>query len=154
MQGFDYEPIDDFLKERFLELIEQGFTRPEAAESLGQTGSRFRRLTNPMSDQYDEKFAKRYKALVIEGGLGKEALRERLESAAIDRALTSSDRILEKLLMIHDPAWADFKPGNARLEVTGEVLHRLLPTLPMEVLDQIEEKPELLRESLKGLPPG
>jgi len=152
-QGSHYEPITEDLKERFLHLFENGYTRQEAAKALDQTGTRFRRICNPRSDNYDPDFARRYQELTAEGGEHRANLRERLESAAIERGIASSDRLLEKALVIHSPDWEVFKPSHFQGNVNIEKLAILLPGLSNEtlnaVIDELESRPEL-----KALPGG
>ena len=147
MQGSNYEPITDVLKERFLELIAAGYKRHEAARALDQTGTRFRRICDPRSSNYDADFRERYQELTVAGGTHEEALRERLEAAAVERAIDSSDRLLEKLLVIHAPRWEVFRPSHLSANVNIEKLAILLPGLSNETLDavisELESRPEL-----------
>ena len=153
MQGSHFEPITDDLKERFLELIASGYTRSEAGKALDQTGTRFRRICNERSVNFDPVFKERYDSLTAEGGEHAENLRERLESAAIERGIASSDRLLEKALVIHSPDWEVFKPSHFQGNVNIERLAILLPGLSNEtlnaVIDELESRPEL-----KALPGG
>ena len=147
MKGSHYEPITADLKERFLELIAAGYKRHEAARALDQTGTRFRRLCQPRCSYYDAVFHKRYQELTENGGEHEAALRERLEAAAVERAIDSSDRLLEKLLVIHDPRWEVFRPSHLSANVNIEKLAILLPGLSNETLDavisELESRPEL-----------
>jgi hypothetical protein len=146
-QGSYYPPISDEEKERFLELIASGYSRPEAADALGQTGRRFRALCSEKSPYYDADFRRRFEKLTAKGGEYEANLRERLQAAAIERGLHSSDRLLEKLLVIHDPDWEAFKPSQFQGNVNIEKLAILLPGLSNETLDavirELESRPEL-----------
>ena len=149
MQGHYHEPITEDLKERFLDLIAQGFTRKEAGEAVGTTGTRFRRICNERSVNYDPVFAQRYQELTAEGGEHRANLRERLETAAIERGIASSDRLLEKALVIHSPDWEVFKPSQFQGNVNIEKLAILLPGLSNETLNAVIDELEL-----KALPGG
>jgi len=152
MQGSHYEPITDVLKERFLELIAAGYKRHEAARALDQTGTRFRRICDPRSSNYDADFRERYQELTASGGEHEEALLERLESAGIERAIASSDRLLEKELIVHGaPGWEVFKPSHFQGNVNIEKLAILLPGLSNETLDAVISELES-RPDLKALP--
>ena len=101
MRGHYTEPVTDETKERFLDLIASGHTRPEAAEALDASARVFRALCNPAGPRYDETFARQYAHLTEKDGEQQEALAERLESEAIRRAMRSSDPLLTKALAIY-----------------------------------------------------
>lgn len=151
-QGYYVEPLTDDLKERFLELIASGFTRPEAAKALEQPARRFRALCSEKSDNYDARFKVRYEILTEPGGEQRENLRERLETAAIERGIASSDRLLEKALVIHSPDWEVFKPSQFQGNINVEKLQVLLPGLSNETLNAVINELESKAE-LKALPP-
>jgi hypothetical protein len=150
IQGHHYEDIDDNLKERFLDLVAQGYTRPEAASALGASARQLRACCNPESRRYDAKFAKQYAKLTEKDGEHQHALAERLQSAAIERGLRSSDRLLEKLLIITHPDWKVHQPQamqinfrvdemkNVFAELSDETLEKMIAELQAKELRQIE----------------
>lgn len=139
VRGQWVDPIDDDMKEQFLELVATGHRRPEAAKALGASPRQFRSLCSPDSYRYDEDFARRYAKLTEENGEHEENLAERLEAAAIERAIRSSDPLLTKLLAIYHPNWKAHLPQEA-LRITNvnvEELRMLVPNLPDEALREI-----------------
>jgi hypothetical protein len=149
MKGSYYEPIDDDLKARFLDLIADGLTRPEAASKLKQTGTRFKRICSPGSANYDADFAARYDELMKPNGEHAENMRERLEALALKYAEQGQARLIEKLLVIYHPNWEPLRPQNFKMEVSIEKLAVLLPGLSNETLDSViteleSRKPELM----------
>ncbi len=142
MRGTSYE-LDDTLKERFLDLIAQGYTRPEAAAALDGSARQYRALCNPKSPNYDERFADQYAKLTEPGGEQKEGIAERLEDAALQRGLRSSDRLLEKLLVIHSPDWAVHRPQAMQINFNKtEQLAVILPEMSEEELLQLRQRIE------------
>jgi hypothetical protein len=148
--GHHYEPIDQYQKDRFLELLEQGYKPDEAARMLNQTGTRFRRLRNPDSVSYDEQFSDRYDQIMRPGGEHEENLAERLEAAAIERGIDKSDRLLEKALVVYNPRWRVFRPANINLGINIEQLKVMLPFVSDETLDRMIRE----AEAQKQLPAG
>lgn len=115
MRGSYVEPITDDLKEKFLDLVASGYTRPEAAAALDSSARQFRSLCNPQSHRYDEDFHRRYSKLTEKDGEHHAGLVERFRAAGIERALRSSDRLLEKYSVIYDPDWAVHKPQSMQI---------------------------------------
>jgi hypothetical protein len=152
MEGTYYAPIDAELKERFLELIAEGFIRPEAARKLEQTGTRFKRICNPDSQHYDADFAKRYDELTRAGGEHRRNFQERLEALALKYAEEGQARLIEKLLVIHHPEWEALRPSNFKMEVSIEKLAVLLPGLSTETLDSVIQELESRKPELRALP--
>lgn len=103
-------------KYEFLQLMRQGLNRARAAEVLGFYGRHFRAICSPLSPFYDEEFAASYGE--VRGSLEHaEGRLERLQAEAERRALAGSDRLLEKLLMVHDPDWKKLRENNTQVEV-------------------------------------
>ena len=124
-------------KYEFLHLIKQGYNRSEAAQSLGFRGRHFRSVCSPKSMFYDEDFAREY-GLAI-GSLEYEHNRlERLRDEAQRRALGGSDRLLEKLLMVHDPEWEVLRQKTTDVNINIRALVEThFKALPVERLEQI-----------------
>ena len=140
MRGQYVEPITDDLKEKFLDLIASGYTRPEAASALDSSARQFRSLCNPQSHRYDEDFHRRYTKLVEPEGEHHGALVERLRSAGIERALRSSDRLLEKYSVIYDPDWEVHKPQSMQINFNIDEFRNELRSLPDSELEAYVEK--------------
>jgi hypothetical protein len=127
--------ITEAEKVEFLQRVHQGFDRAEAARALGYYGRHFRALTSPQSPFYDEDFANRYGIAIGSLEFASNRL-ERLREEGFRRAMTSSDRLLEKFLMVHDPDWQKLreKEQNVNIKVVLENYFRSLST---ERLDQV-----------------
>lgn len=147
MRGQWTEPITEELKEKFLDLIASGYTRPEAAAALDASARVLRAICNPASPRYDEDFARRYHNLTKKGAEQDVALTERLEAAAIERGLKSSDRLLEKLLMIKHEDWAVLRPQAQKMDVQIDELKVLIASASEDTLRQLvadyEQRKEL-----------
>jgi hypothetical protein len=139
MRGTSYE-LDDTLKARFLDLVAQGYTRPEAAAALDGSARQYRALCNPASPNYDAKFAEEYAAITEPEGEHHTALVERLRSAGIERAIRSSDRLLEKYSIIHDPDWAVHKPQALQINVNIDEIRAEFERIPTEELSAYVEQ--------------
>ncbi len=154
MRGQYLEPITDDLKERFLDLIAEGYTRPEAASALDGSARQYRALCNPNSHRYDEDFHRRYEKLTEKDGEHHSAMLERLENAAVERAIRSSDRLLEKLLINKSPEWAIHRPQSMQINFNNvEQLGVVLPELSDDEIQRLKER-LLEKKRLKELPPG
>lgn len=149
MQGHYEPPITEEEKDRFLDLIAQGYPRPEAAKALDRTARKFRALCNPASDFYDEAFATRYQRLTEAGGEHEEAVVERVESAFIERAVKDSDRAAEKVLAARSPRYAFLRPQSFKGQVSIEQVKIYLQGVTDETLDRMIEEAKQ-----KELPPG
>lgn len=146
-------------KHEFLQLIKQGFDRSEAARSLGYVGRHFRALCSPQSNFYDEEFAREYGESI--GSLEHEQHRlERLRSEGFRRAMTDSDRLLEKMLMVYDPDWEKLRTQrqdiNVNIHAFVQQHFKQLPTDRLEqILAWIEESEENTIEGIaRELPPA
>ncbi len=154
MRGQYLEPIDEDMKDRFLDLIADGYSRPEAAQALGASPRQFRSMCNPKSHRYDEEFARQYEALTEKGGEHDTAALERLRSATWERALRNSDRMLEKLNVIHDPDWAVHKPQAMQINFNKtEQLAVILPELSTEEILELRQRIENGIGQLEAGPP-
>lgn len=135
IQGTHYEEITDDLKQRFLELVGQGYTRHEAATALGASPRQLRACCNPNSYHwYDETFAKEYARITEPDGEHHAGLVERLRSAGIERALRSSDRLLEKYSVIYDPDWEVHRPQSMQINFNIDEIRAEFAQLPDEAL--------------------
>lgn len=137
MRGQYVEPITEDLKEKFLDLIASGYTRPEAASALDSSARQFRSLCNPASHRYDDVFAKAYAKLTEKDGEHHHALAERLQQAAIERGLRSSDRLLEKLLIITHPEWAVHRPQAMQINFKVDEMRAVFAELSDDTLQQM-----------------
>ena len=113
-------PTDEDRRD-FLELYRQGYQRPEAAKELGYTGSQFRALCNPNAPNYDPVFARQFNE-ITESGEHKENFIERLRLAGVKRAITDSDRLLEKYSLIYDPDWEVIRTTKIDVNTNIEAL--------------------------------
>ncbi len=150
MRGQYVEPITDDLKEKFLDLVASGYTRPEAAAALGASARQLRSLCNPQSHRFDEDFARQYAKLTEKDGEHHQALVERLHNAAVERGLRSSDRLLEKLLITYSDDWKIHRPQamqinfkvdemkNVFSELSDETLQKMVAELQSKELAQLE----------------
>ena len=127
--------ITEAEKVEFLHSIRQGLDRSEAARVLGYYGKHFRALCSPQSPFYDEDFARTYGEAI--GSLEHEQFRlERLRAEGFRRAMTDSDRLLEKFLMVHDPDWQKLRERDVNVNVHA-VIENYFRSLPADRLDQI-----------------
>tara|TARA_R110000868_G_scaffold45454_2_gene150971 strand:- start:1188 stop:1676 length:489 start_codon:yes stop_codon:yes gene_type:complete len=152
IQGSRYEEITDDLKERFLDLVAQGYTRPEAAAALGANPRQLRACCSPQSHRYDDKFAKAYAKLTEKGGEHETGLVERLRTAGIERAIRSSDRLLEKYSIIHDPDWSVHRPQSMQInfniaEVRAQISAELEQLPDRDLRAYVEKKQRELEEA-------
>ena len=155
MRGHYTEPVTDETKERFLDLIASGHTRPEAAEALDASARVFRALCNPAGPRYDETFARQYAYLTEDHGEHEQALAERLQDEAIRRGLRSSDRLLEKNLAIYHRRWEIHRPQAFRMEINIDTAKMFLANMPDEMLNQYiyELEAKHQHELLEATPP-
>ncbi len=139
IQGTGYREPTDELKERFLELVANGYRRPEAARALEMSPRQIRACCNPESHRYDPVFAKEYARITEPGGEHETGLVERLRDATLERALRSSDRLLEKVNIIHDPDWAVHKPQSMQINFNIDEIRAEFAQLPDEALQAYVE---------------
>jgi hypothetical protein len=154
MRGQYLEPIDDDMKERFLDLIAEGHSRPEAAKALDASPRQFRAMCNPQSRSYDEEFARQYDVLTEKGGEHDTAVAERLRAAGLDRAINrGSDRLLEKYSVIYDPEWAVHRPQAMQINFNIDEIRAEFAQLPDEALQAyVELQTKKVGELEPGLP--
>jgi hypothetical protein len=150
--------ISEAEKVEFLQMIRQGLNRQEAAKALNFKGRHFRSLCSPQSPFYDEEFARTYGEAV--GSLEHEQYRlERLRAEAQRRALTDSDRLLEKMLLVYDPDWAVLRQKEVNVSV-NVLVQRVFKDLPVDRLEQIlawldeQEGQTIDAANFEELPPG
>lgn len=129
-------------KYEFLQHVRLGLNRQEAAQLLGYKGRHFRAITSPKSPYYDEDFARSFGEII--GSLEFEHNRlERLREAAMRRALGGSDRLLERLLMVHDPDWRVLRESKTEVNVNVRALvethFKSLPTDKLRELIELVE---------------
>lgn len=137
MRGQYVEPITEELKEKFLDLVASGYTRPEAASALDASSRQFRSLCNPQSHRYDEDFHRQYAKLTEKDGEHHTAMVERLQTAAIERGMRSSDRLLEKLLITYHPDWAIHRPQAMQINFKVEEMRAVFAELSDDTLEKM-----------------
>jgi hypothetical protein len=137
IRGQWVDDVTDDVKERFLDLIANGYSRPEAAIAVGCTARQMRAVCNPKSYRYDEDFARRYDHLTRKAGEQHVALIERLEAAAIERGIKSSDRLLEKLLMTYHPNWEIHRPQGVKMDIKVDEIKMLFQGMSNETLTAV-----------------
>ena len=147
-ENFDFEEADrekarersvgeitEAEKVQFLQMIRHGLDRQEAANAIGYHGRHFRALCSPQSPFYDEDFARSYGEAI--GSMEHEQHRlERLRAEGFRRAMTDSDRLLEKYLMVYDPDWAVLRQKDVNVNVHALIEQRL-KVLPTDLLQQV-----------------
>jgi hypothetical protein len=127
--------ITEAEKVEFLQYIRQGFNRQEAAGALGYRGRVWRSLTSPKSRHYDEEFANAY-AEAIGSPESKLHFLERLREEGFRRAMVDSDRLLEKLLLVHDPDWQVLRQKDVNVNIRA-VIQQQFRDLPTDLLEQL-----------------
>lgn len=145
VRGTQKQPMTDELKQRFLELIGSGYTRREACDAVDGSFYMFRELCREDSKHYDRNFARVYKHLTEKGGVHEEAKAERLEAAAIERGVRSSDRLLEKLLMVYHPRWEVLRQQPNRTQINNikiDELRMLISSVSDETLEKMASEIE------------
>lgn len=149
--------ITEAEKVEFLQGIRHGLDRQESARTLGYKARCFRALCSPQSHFYDEEFARSYGEAI--GSLEHEQFRlERLRSEAFRRAMTDSDKLLEKLLMVYDPEWQKLRERDVNVNV-HTVIENYFRSLPSDKLQQIldwyeESQGEIVDGQVLELPVG
>lgn len=153
MRGQYVEPITEDLKDKFLDLVANGYTRPEAAAALDASARQFRSLCNPQSHRYDDKFAKEYARLTEKDGEHHTAMVERLHNAAVDRALNGrSDRILEKMLVIYHPDWAIHRPQAMQINFKVDEMRAVFAELSDDTLEKMVRELQEKEQAQIGSP--
>lgn len=140
----DTEPVEltaaditEAEKVEFLQLTRQGFNRQEAAFALGYMARPWRAITSPASPFYDEEFANAY----AEAKGSPEAqlnFVERLREETTRRALLDSDRLLEKLMLVHDPEWVPLRQKDVNVNIHAYIQQHF-KDLPTDLLKQLLE---------------
>jgi hypothetical protein len=127
--------ISEAEKVEFLQSIYAGLDRQEAAKALGYKGKHFRALCSPNSPYFDEEFKVAYDE--AQGSFEHaESRLERLRAETWRRAMTDSDRLLEKLNMVHDPDWSVLRQKDLNVNVRA-VISQYLDGLPASKLEKI-----------------
>jgi hypothetical protein len=146
--------ITEAEKVEFLQGIRQGLDRQEAARMLKYRGRHFRALCSAKSRFYDEEFARAYGEAI--GSLEHEQFRlERLRAEGFRRAMTDSDALLVKFLMVYDPDWQKLREKDVNVNVHA-VIENYFRSLPSEKLQQIltwyDEQSEIVEGQVLELP--
>ena len=147
--------ITEAEKYEFLRHVQVGLNRSEAAHILGYKGRHFRSLCSPKSIYYDEAFAHDYGQAISSLEYEHNRL-ERLRDEAQRRAMSGSDRLLEKLLMVHDPDWEVLrtKEVNVNIEAVVTQYFKGLPTDKLQqILAWVEEQEQIEDAEFQALPP-
>lgn len=127
--------ISESEKTQFLQLVRQGYNRQEAAHALGYKARPWRAITSTDSPFYDEEFANAY-AEVMGSPEAKLNFLERLREETTRRGLMDSDRLLEKLMLVHDPDWAVLRQKDVNVNIHA-VLQQHFKDLPTALLKQL-----------------
>lgn len=127
--------ITEAEKVEFLHLVRQGLNRQEAASVLGYKARPWRAITSPESRFYDEEFANAY-ADAKGSPEAKLNFIERLREETTRRALLDSDRLLEKLMLVHDPDWIPLRQKDVNVNIHA-VIQQHFKDLPTELLEQL-----------------
>ena len=127
--------ITESEKVEFLQYSRQGYNRQEAAMALGYKARPWRAITSPESRFYDEDFTNRY-AEVRSSPEAKMNFLERLREETTRRGLMDSDRLLEKLMMVHDPDWQVLRQKDVNVDISV-VLQQRFKDLPTPLLKQL-----------------
>lgn len=105
-------------QERFLDLVRDGHTRPEAADTVGLTGTKMRSLC-----RRDPAFNAAYEEALAEGRPG---LQDRVRAVWHREALEGKNpRLLWYLVVSTLPEAAWFRQGTQPADETGEQRHDL-----------------------------
>ena len=144
-------------KREFLQLIRQGHDRREAAKILGYRARPWRAVTSPTSPYYDEDFTQAY-GEAVRSPEYQINYTDRLREEVHRRAMTDSDRLLEKLAMVHLPEWQILRQKEVNVSVSV-LVERVFKGLPKERLEQIlewlDEQPETIElAEVAELPAG
>lgn len=141
--------ITEAEKAQFLQLTRQGYDRQEAAKILGYKARPWRAVCSTSSPFYDEDFAVAY-ADAVGSPEAKHYFLERLREETQRRALNDSDRLLEKLMLVHDPDWVPLRQKDVNVNIHAyiqqhfkdlptDLLERLLEALDGEAAGEITE---------------
>lgn len=152
--------ITESEKVEFLQLVRQGYNRQEAAAALGYRARPWRAITSTDSPFYDEEFANAY-ADVKGSPEAKLNFLERLREETTRRGLMDSDRLLEKLMLVHDPDWAVLRQKDVNVNIHA-VIQQHFKDLPTELLEQLlaaldaqaQAKGEIVEGEFAELPAG
>lgn len=152
--------ITEAEKVEFLQLTRQGLNRQEAARVLQYRARPWRAITSPNSPHYDEDFANAY-AEAVGSPEAKLNFLERLREETTRRALLDSDRLLEKLMLVHDPEWVPLRQKDVNVNIHA-VIQQHFKDLPTELLEQLLaaldaqaiEQGEIVDAEVEALPPA
>lgn len=122
-------------KVHFLQLTRQGLNRQEAAKILGYKARPWRAITSPSSPHYDEDFANAY-ADAVGSPEAKMYFVERLREETMRRAMLDSDRLLEKMMLVHDPDWDKLRAKDVNVNIHAYIQQHF-KDLPTELLEQL-----------------
>jgi hypothetical protein len=122
-------------KVEFIQLSRQGYNRQEAAKALGYRARPWRAITSPSSPFYDEEFANSY-ADVKGSPEAKLNFLERLREETTRRAMLDSDRLLEKMMLVHDPDWVPLRQKDVNVNIHA-VIQQHFKDLPTPLLEQL-----------------
>ena len=149
--------ITEAEKAQFLQLVRQGYNRQEAAKVLGYKARPWRAVCSPSSPHYDEDFAIAY-ADAVGSPEAKHYFLERLREETQRRALLDSDRLLEKLMLVHDPDWVPLRQKDVNVNIHAYIQQHF-KDLPTDLLEQLlaaldAQAGEIVEGEINELPPG
>lgn len=134
-----FPATDEEVKARYLELLAEGHTPPQAAAQCGKTGRYMRSFRSEKSERYDEDFASRYEKIMAPDGEHREALVQNARAALIEAAKSGNVRAIEKILMAYDPDFQFLRPAQFQGDFNIETLVQIMPGIPTPLLQQIRE---------------
>lgn len=146
-----YPMTEDELKERYLDLLQEGFVSHDAAGQLGKTGSWFRGFRSEKSPRYDPEFAACYEEIMAEQGPHREAVVQRARAALMVAVQEGNVRAIEKVLMAYDSDFSFLRPPERSGDINVQNLMIVMKDLPTEILMQARQALEQKRKELPAV---
>jgi len=142
--------ITDEDKADYLERIYQGANPKAAAEELDSTGTQFHRCRSPKSQYYDPEFERAFND-AYHSEQRRRTLAEKADTLAWEKAESGDTRMIERLNLVHNPAWEFMRHQNLNVNIRAEIIREALPMLTD---DQLKQAIEQRRKEMKLLPPA
>lgn len=122
-------------KAEFIALIRDGYKPDVAAEALGSSGTQFRRHWSGKSpEHYDPEFAAEYHE-ALNSQEHHENLTKRIDDLVWKHAETNAQMAL-KLALVYHPDFEPLRHTNFNVNVRVDMIQRLLPYFPREMIEQ------------------
>jgi hypothetical protein len=145
-----YPMSEDELKERYLDLLQEGYVSHDAAGQLGKTGRWFRGFRSERSPRYDPDFARCYEEIMAEDGPHRNAVVDRALAALSKAAEDGNVRAIEDILKAYARDFYFMRPPSQTGDINVQNLMIVMKDLPTEILMQARQALEAKR---KELPP-